>query len=120
MSYSFSDRIKKFMELQGIKQVALAQKAGRSQSTINRAIHSASIPRLDTLQNIAHALDVPAECLTHPDDAISTIIYELSRMKKEEIEHVLQNIKKEKLWKDQLAAESSPSYGSPSRYKKHD
>ena len=111
VNYSFSDRIKKFMELQGLKQIPLAKKAGRSQSTINRAINSANAPRFDTLQGIARALSVPVESLTYPDETIATIIFELSQMDRRAVEAISENIKKEKLWKGQLAAEQSVRYG---------
>jgi transcriptional regulator with XRE-family HTH domain len=110
MSYSFAERIKKFMEIKELTQVPLAQKAGHSQSTINRAIHSTSIPRFDTLSNIAKALDVPVEALTYPDETVATIIFELSRMSKPDIKDVSEYVKKEKLWKHQLAAEKQETY----------
>ncbi len=110
VNYSFSDRIKKFMELQDLKQIPLAQKAGRSQSTINRALNSKTAPRIDTLQAIARALNVPVEALTYPDETIATIIYELSQMPKQDVDRLIEHIKKEKLWKHQIAAESHAEY----------
>src|SRR5574340_31046 len=113
MAYSFSGRIRRFMEIRGLKQIPLALKAGRSQSTINRALNSTNVPRFDTLTDIAKALSVPVEALTYPDDTVATLIVELSQMSSEDVARLLEEIRKDKLWKHQLAADHKADYGKP-------
>lgn len=107
---NFSDRIQKIMDLQKITQADLGKKAGRSQSTINRSLHSRTTPRFDTLKNIASALGVPVEVLTYADETIAIIIYELSRMPKNKTQQMLEQIQKDKFW-NQRAGEHHAANG---------
>lgn len=103
------------MDIQGLTQVPLARRAHCSQSTINRVINSANAPNFTTLESIAVALNVPTEVLTYPDDKISDIIYQLSRMTSNEIDQVRDYIDKERAWKQHMAAERIMPYGKASK-----
>lgn len=107
MRYLFGKRVRRLMELRDLKQDMLARGAGVAQSTINRILHERNVPNMDTIIKISQALNVPLEALTHPNDIAAEIIYELHYMDNKELNEVLENIRKEKLWKSRELAKKT-------------
>ena len=92
-------RIINEMEKSGWTQFDLSQKAGVSQSTINRILNTGNNARIGTLNKIAKVLHIPIEYLVTEDETKSLLCLEISRLSKEEIHQTLLHLEKEKLYK---------------------
>jgi transcriptional regulator with XRE-family HTH domain len=101
----YADRIRLIMKNRNINQDKLAEYAGAAQSTINRVLNGEVVPNYKTMTKIAKGLGVPVEALTHPDDSIAEIIFELSRSDKEQIRTILDYVKAIRSYKHQPASE---------------
>jgi len=93
-------RVTEEMKKKNIDQLALAAKAGVSQSTINRTLNSGTNTRIGTVVKIAKALGVPPEYLIIEDETKALLCLELSHMDKDTLRQTLLYLEKEKLYKE--------------------
>lgn len=78
------------MNLQGLNQKQLAEKAGMPASVISRIMKSESHPQIDTVAALAQALELPpAELLSSPSPAVSPeILSALAALSSDDLEFV--------------------------------
>lgn len=66
-------RVKEIMQEKGITSIALATMVGLSKNTISNLINNKTMPSVETLNEIAAALDVPLwQLFAAPNDVAST------------------------------------------------
>ena len=64
----FGRKVKKIMKQRGITQSWLAQKIGATEATLSRYVNNSRKPQADIAAEIAEALDVSLDYLTHNTD----------------------------------------------------
>ena len=105
MNY-IGERVRRLMEQIGYDETEMARLAGLNQSTINRVLNSTTIPKFTTLKKIADGLNIPVEALTHPDEAVSLLLIELSRLDDREVTRdLLKHAEMEKLYREKKKQE---------------
>jgi transcriptional regulator with XRE-family HTH domain len=98
-------RIRRLMDQYGYDETEMARRAGLNQSTINRVLNSTTIPKFTTLKKIAESLNIPVEALTHPDETVSMLLIELSRLDREVTHDLLKHAEMEKLYREKKKQE---------------
>ena len=99
-----SRRIKNEMDKSCMNQAELADKAGVSQSTINRILNTGNNARIGTLYKIAKVICVPVEYIVIEDEQKAILALEMSRLPKDELSQLLLYIEKEKLYQQSKKA----------------
>jgi transcriptional regulator with XRE-family HTH domain len=108
-----AERIKRQMEIVGIKQEKLEKKAHVGQSTVNRILNTKNRARIDTLSRIAAVLDVPLEYLTTDNDVKAALFLAIHQMDQDEVNNTISHVEKERLWKERSTLSDSPRQGLP-------
>ena len=92
------------MQKKGMSQLELSDKAGISQSTINRILNTGNNARIGTLNKIAKVLGVPVEYLVTEDETKALLFLEIHQLSKDEVHQTLLHLEKEKLYKQSKKA----------------
>lgn len=89
-------RIANALNEQSRKQVNVAKKARTAQANISRAISDSGKGfTINTLSKIASGIDMHISALVCPDDTLSEIIQELSRLSQKDLQKIKRTIQKE-------------------------
>lgn len=103
-------RINEEMRKQGLVQETLAEKAGVSQSTVNRLLNEDVDPLFGNVVKIAKALDVPVEYLTTESDVKALLYLRIKNTSDEEVNNILFQVRRDQYFREhgEATQEKSP------------